>query len=99
MLLKRVDLVLRRGQGPRGQGRGVRGLRRDAVDPWLAVRYEEGADEIVFLDITRRTSGARRRQRSRRCADDVFIPFTIGGGVRSVADAQAVLDAGATRCP
>jgi imidazole glycerol-phosphate synthase subunit HisF len=73
---------------------------RDAGDPVeLAVRYqEEGADEIVFLDITasheKRETVARL---ARRCADDVFIPFTIGGGVRSVGDAQAVLDAGADK--
>jgi cyclase len=73
---------------------------RDAGDPVeLAVRYqEEGADEIVFLDITashekRETVAAL----ARRCADDLFIPFTIGGGVRSVEDAQAVLDAGADK--
>jgi cyclase len=73
---------------------------RDAGDPVeLAVRYqEEGADEIVFLDIT-----ASHEQRetvaelARRCADDLFIPFTIGGGVRSAADAQGVLDAGAEK--
>jgi len=73
---------------------------RDAGDPVeLAVRYqEEGADEIVFLDIT--ASHEKREtvaQLARRCADDVFIPFTIGGGVRSVEDAQAVLDAGADK--
>jgi cyclase len=73
---------------------------RDAGDPVeLAVRYqEEGADEIVFLDIT--ASHEKREtvaELARRCADDVFIPFTIGGGVRSVADAQAVLDAGADK--
>src|ERR671920_1984774 len=65
----------------------------------LAVRYQdEGADEIVFLDIT--ASHERRdtvAQLARRCADDVFIPFTIGGGVRTVEDAQAVLDAGADK--
>jgi cyclase len=86
------------------RGRVVKGTNfvdiRDAGDPVeLAVRYqEEGADEIVFLDIT-----ASHEQRdtvaalARRCADDVFIPFTIGGGIRSVADAQAVLDAGSDK--
>jgi imidazole glycerol-phosphate synthase subunit HisF len=86
------------------QGRVVKGTNfvdiRDAGDPVeLAVRYqEEGADEIVFLDIT--ASHERRdtvAELARRCADDVFIPFTIGGGIRSVADAQAVLDAGADK--
>jgi cyclase len=65
----------------------------------LAIRYqEEGADEIVFLDIT---ASHEKRDTivalARRTADDVFIPFTIGGGVRSVEDAQAVLDAGADK--
>jgi len=73
---------------------------RDAGDPVeLAVRYQdEGADEIVFLDIT--ASHEKREtvaELARRCADDVFIPFTIGGGVRTAQDAQAVLDAGADK--
>jgi len=86
------------------KGRVVKGVEfvnlRDAGDPVeLAVRYQdEGADEIVFLDITasheKRDTAA---QLARRCADDVFIPFTIGGGVRTVEDAQAVLDAGADK--
>ena len=99
MLLRRVIPCL-----DVDKGRVVKGVEfvnlRDAGDPVeLAVRYqEEGADEIVFLDITasheRRETVARL---ARRCADDVFIPFTIGGGVRSVDDAQAVLDAGADK--
>jgi imidazole glycerol-phosphate synthase subunit HisF len=86
------------------KGRVVKGVEfvniRDAGDPVeLAARYQdEGADEIVFLDIT--ASHERREtvaQLARRCADDVFIPFTIGGGIRSAEDAQAVLDAGADK--
>jgi len=85
-------------------GRVVKGTGfvdlRDAGDPIeLACRYDAaGADELVFLDITA-TSGKRETvvDLARRTADDVFIPFTIGGGVRSVADAQAVLDAGADK--
>jgi cyclase len=73
---------------------------RDAGDPVeLACRYDAaGADELVFLDITA-TSDKRETavELARRTADDVFIPFTIGGGIRSVADAQAVLDAGADK--
>jgi cyclase len=73
---------------------------RDAGDPVeLAARYDaEGADEVVFLDITA-TSGKRDTivDLARRTADEVFVPFTIGGGIRSVADAQAVLDAGADK--
>ena len=99
MVLKRVIPCL-----DVDRGRVVKGTNfvdiRDAGDPVeLAVRYqEEGADEIVFLDIT--ASHERRdtvAELARRCADDVFIPFTIGGGVRSVADAQAVLDAGSDK--
>ena len=99
MLLRRVIPCL-----DVDKGRVVKGVEfvnlRDAGDPVeLAVRYQdEGADEIVFLDIT--ASHEKREtvaQLARRCADDVFIPFTIGGGVRSVADAQAVLDAGADK--
>jgi imidazole glycerol-phosphate synthase subunit HisF len=99
MLLRRVIPCL-----DVDKGRVVKGVEfvnlRDAGDPVeLAVRYqEEGADEIVFLDIT--ASHEKREtaaQLARRCADDVFIPFTIGGGVRSVGDAQAVLDAGADK--
>ena len=82
-------------------GRVVKGTHfvdmRDAGDPVeLAERYDaEGADELVFLDIT-----ATHEKRdtmvelARRAADDVFVPFTIGGGVREVADAQAVLGRG-----
>jgi cyclase len=85
-------------------GRVVKGTNfvdiRDAGDPVeLAARYDaEGADEIVFLDIT--ASHERRDtivELARRTANEVFIPFTIGGGVRSVGDAQAVLDAGADK--
>jgi cyclase len=85
-------------------GRVVKGTAfvdlRDAGDPIeLASRYDtDGADELVFLDITA-TSDQRETvvDLARRSADEVFIPFTIGGGIRSVADAQAVLDAGADK--
>ena len=86
------------------RGRVVKGVGfvdlRDAGDPVeLACRYDAaGADELVFLDITA-TSDKRDTvvELARRTADDVFIPFTIGGGIRSVSDAQAVLDAGADK--
>lgn len=85
-------------------GRVVKGTRfidiRDAGDPVeLAAFYDaHGADELVFLDITA-TSDKRATvvELARRAADEVFVPFTIGGGVRSVQDAQAVLDAGADK--
>jgi imidazole glycerol-phosphate synthase subunit HisF len=85
-------------------GRVVKGVEfvdiRDAGDPVeLAAHYDrEGADELVFLDIT--ATHEKRdtiAQLARHTADDVFIPFTIGGGIRSVADAQAVLDAGSDK--
>ncbi len=85
-------------------GRVVKGVGfadlRDAGDPVeLACRYDAaGADELVFLDITA-TSDKRETvvELASRTADDVFIPFTIGGGIRSASDAQAVLDAGADK--
>jgi len=99
MLLRRVIPCL-----DVDKGRVVKGTNfvdiRDAGDPVeLAERYEaEGADELVLLDIT---ASHEKRDTvvalARRCADNVFIPFTIGGGVRSAPDAQAVLDAGADK--
>jgi cyclase len=85
-------------------GRVVKGTRfidiRDAGDPVeLAAHYDAtGADELIFLDITA-TSDKRSTvvELARRAADEVFVPFTIGGGVRELADAQAVLDAGADK--
>lgn len=99
MALKRVIPCLDVNAGRVVKGTNFVGLR-DAGDPVeLAERYDaEGADELVFLDIT-----ASHEQRetivelARRTADNVFIPFTIGGGIRSVEDAQAVLGAGADK--
>ncbi len=99
MVLKRVIPCL-----DVDDGRVVKGTNfvdiRDAGDPVeLAERYDaEGADELIFLDIT--ASHESREtivELARRTADNVFIPFTIGGGIRSVEDAQAVLDAGADK--
>src|SRR5580765_866614 len=99
MVLKRVIPCLDVDAGRVVKGTNFVGLR-DAGDPVeLAERYDaEGADELVFLDIT--ATHERREtivELARRTADNVFIPFTIGGGIRSVADAQAVLDAGADK--
>src|SRR6188472_297603 len=99
MALKRVIPCLDVNAGRVVKGTNFVGLR-DAGDPVeLAERYDaEGADELVFLDIT--ASHERREtivELARRTADNVFIPFTIGGGIRSVRDAQAVLDAGADK--
>jgi len=99
MGLKRVIPCLDVESGRVVKGTNFVGLR-DAGDPVeLAERYDsEGADELVFLDIT--ASHEKRDtivELARRTADNVFIPFTIGGGIRSVEDAQAVLDAGADK--
>jgi imidazole glycerol-phosphate synthase subunit HisF len=85
-------------------GRVVKGVNfvglRDAGDPVeLAARYDaEGADELVFLDITA-SSDARDTivDVARRTAEQVFIPFTVGGGVREVDDARRLLRAGADK--
>ena len=85
-------------------GRVVKGVNfvglRDAGDPVeLAARYDlEGADELVFLDIT--ASSDKRDTMIdvvRRTAEEVFIPFTIGGGIRTVDDARRMLLAGADK--
>jgi imidazole glycerol-phosphate synthase subunit HisF len=99
MVLKRVIPCLDVDAGRVVKGTNFVGLR-DAGDPVeLAERYDaEGADELVFLDIT--ASHEKREtivELARRTADNVFIPFTIGGGIRSVRDVQAVLDAGADK--
>lgn len=85
-------------------GRVVKGVQfvniRDAGDPpELAVLYEEqGADEIVFLDIT-----ASHEKRDilinvvNRTSDQLFIPFTVGGGIRTIKDIQEILKAGADK--
>ncbi|MHB8571577.1 MAG: imidazole glycerol phosphate synthase subunit HisF [Candidatus Dormibacteria bacterium] len=86
------------------RGRVVKGTRfvdiRDAGDPVeLAAHYDRsGADELVFLDITA-SHEARDTAREvvRRTADQVFIPLTVGGGVRREADMEALLSAGADK--
>jgi cyclase len=85
-------------------GRVVKGIEfvnlRDAGDPVaLAAFYDgEGADELVFLDITA-SSDSRRTMIDvvERTADQVFIPLTVGGGVRSVVDVRELLAAGADK--
>ena len=99
MLLKRMIPCL-----DVDRGRVVKGTNfvdiRDAGDPVeLAARYDaEGADEVVFLDIT--ASHERRDtivELARHCAEELFIPFTIGGGIRSEEDVRALLAAGADK--
>src|SRR5215472_7292895 len=85
-------------------GRVVKGVRfvglRDAGDPVeCARRYDdEGADEITFLDITASHEGrSTLLDVVARTADVVFVPLTVGGGVRAVEDAERLLDAGADK--
>src|SRR5262249_35242356 len=86
------------------QGRVVKGIKFlelvDAGDPVeQASRYDkEGADELVFLDITA-SSDSRSivREMVRRVADRVFIPFTVGGGIRSAEDMRSILASGADK--
>jgi cyclase len=85
-------------------GRVVKGVRfveiRDAGDPVeLAARYDaEGADELVFLDITASSDDRDTMVHVvERVADQVFIPFTVGGGIRSVEDVRRMLRAGADK--
>ena len=85
-------------------GRVVKGVRFvdlvDAGDPVeLAARYDrDGADELVFLDITASAEGRHTMvDVVRRTAEQVFIPFTVGGGVRSPDDARRLLRAGADK--
>jgi cyclase len=85
-------------------GRVVKGVQfvglRDAGDPAeLAERYDgEGADEVIFLDITASSDGrATMVEVVERTAERVFIPLTVGGGVRTVDDARRLLRAGADK--
>ena len=78
-------------------GRVVKGVNfvglRDAGDPVeLAARYDrEGADELIFLDITASSDSRDTTvDMVRRTAEEVFIPFTVGGGIRSVEDARVI---------
>ncbi|WP_273483033.1 imidazole glycerol phosphate synthase subunit HisF [Desulforamulus ruminis] len=85
-------------------GRVVKGTNfvnlRDAGDPVeLAALYDrEGADEVIFLDITASSDGrATMLDVVRRTAEEVFIPFTVGGGIRTVEDMRLMLQAGADK--
>jgi len=85
-------------------GRVVKGTRfldlQDAGDPVeLAARYDaDGADELVFLDVTASSDGRDTTvSMVQRVAEEVFIPFTVGGGIRTAADARRMLRAGADK--
>jgi len=85
-------------------GRVVKGIHftslRDAGDPVELARFysDEGADEIVFLDITATSDGRKTiADVVARAAEQVFVPLTVGGGIRTVDDFRAILRAGADR--
>ena len=86
------------------RGRVVKGVNfvslRDAGDPVELAKFynDEGADEIIFLDITA-SSESRETiyEVVRRSAEEIFIPFTVGGGIRSVEDAREILRLGADK--
>src|ERR1041385_1482701 len=104
MLAKRVIpcLDVHDGQVTRGVqfGKAEEGGLRNVGDPVeLAVRYnEQGADEMVFFDITASAHGRTTMvEVIARVADRCFMPLTVGGGVRTVLDMQAMLQAGADK--
>ena len=86
------------------RGRVVKGTKflelRDAGDPVaVAARYEaDGADELVFLDITASHEGrAIMLDVVRRVSETIFMPFTVGGGIRTLDDATCLIQAGAEK--
>src|SRR5438046_7357016 len=86
------------------RGRVVKGVNfvqlRDAGDPVeVARRYEaDGADELVFLDISASHEGrAITLEMVRRVAEEIFMPFTVGGGIRTLEDATQLIQAGAEK--
>lgn len=100
MLTKRIIPCLDVKDGQTVKGVRFEGLRQAGDPVELGARYaEQGADELVFLDIT--ATQERRKtlaELARRVAASLNIPFTIGGGIRSEADVEALLDAGADKC-
>ena len=99
MLTKRIIACL-----DVADGRVVKGVQfeqlRDAGDPaeLAAAHAEAGADEVVLLDVTAtHENRATLIDTVRRAARQLFIPFTVGGGIRSLAEAKAVFDAGADK--
>jgi cyclase len=99
MLTKRIIPCLDVDRGRVVKGTNFVGLR-DAGDPVeVARRYEaDGADELVFLDISASHEGrAILLDMIRRVAEEVFMPFTVGGGIRTLADATQIIQAGAEK--
>ena len=99
MFTKRIIPCLDVDRGRVVKGTNFVGLR-DAGDPVeVARRYdEEGADELVFLDISASHEGrAIMLEMVRRVAEEIFMPFTVGGGIRTLDDATQLIQAGAEK--
>src|SRR5580692_10739690 len=99
MLAKRIIPCLDVDRGRVVKGTHLVGLR-DAGDPIeVARRYEaDGADELVFLDISASHEGrAILLDMIQKVAEQIFMPFTVGGGIRSLADATEIIQAGAEK--
>src|SRR5262252_7967468 len=99
MVLKRVIPCLDVDRGRVVKGTNFVGLR-DAGDPVeVARRYDhEGADELVFLDISASHEGrAILLEMVRKVAETIFMPFTVGGGIRTLEDARRLIQAGAEK--
>ncbi len=98
-LTKRIIPCLDVKDGVVVKGVCFKDLKAVGDPPSLAVEYQrQGADEIVFLDVNASVSGAETlRSAVRKTAENLFIPLTVGGGIRSFADVRATLKAGADK--
>jgi cyclase len=98
-LAKRIIPCLDVKEGAVVKGVCFKNLRSVGDPPSLAVEYQrQGADEIVFLDVKASVSGAETlRSAVRKTAENLFIPLTVGGGIRSFADVRLTLKAGADK--
>jgi cyclase len=99
MLAKRIIACLDVRNGCVVKGVNFEGLRNAGDPAALARRYnEEGIDEVVILDVTATLEGRRAlRETLQTVSRELFIPLTVGGGIRDEADAEAVIDAGADK--
>jgi cyclase len=98
-LTKRIIPCLDVKEGAVVKGIRFKGLSNVGDPPTLAVRYQEqGADEIVFLDVNASVSGAETLHDAvRKTAEQLFVPLTVGGGVRSFEDVRTMLRVGADK--
>ena len=99
MLAKRIIPCLDVKDGTTVKGVNFENLRYAGDPVMLAKKYsDEGADELVFLDITATNEGRKTTvEMVKKVAEQVFIPFTVGGGIKSVEDMKILLNAGADK--